>query len=69
MGDDDFENQNQTRTQKKYGDHVNNFTVKGEGTKVTDTGMNMDRGCTDILMLVLFFAMIGSMGYFTHMGS
>jgi len=32
--------------------------------------MNLDdRPCTDILMLILFIAMIASMGYFTAMGA
>lgn len=52
-GDDDM------RT--KYEKEMNNFNVK-------NAGINKDRGCTDIICLLLFWAFIGAMGFATVHG-
>jgi hypothetical protein len=36
-------------------------------SKITD-GLKMDRGCTDILCLIIWFAFLGFMGYLTYYG-
>jgi len=48
--------------QQKYGEEANNFNAEGDGVK---EGLNHDRGCTDILCLLVFIAFLGSMGYLT----
>jgi len=45
----------------KYEEDMNNF-------KVENAGINRDRGCTDILCLLLLWAFIGAMGYATVYG-
>jgi hypothetical protein len=50
------------RFKDKYGDDVNNFNVKNSGI---ENGLVENRGCTDILCLLVFFAFLGSLGYLT----
>jgi choline transporter-like protein 2/4/5 len=46
---------------KKYEEDMNRF-------KVENAGINKDRGCTDILCLLILWAFIGAMGYATVYG-
>ena len=47
--------------EEKYADDIANF-------KACNPGMNRDRGCTDILFLIVWFAFLGSLGYLTNLG-
>jgi len=49
----------QDRVNQKYGDDVNNYSFN------KDKLMNKNRGCTDIICLVIFLAFLGSLGYLT----
>ena len=46
----------------KYGEDTENFKTEFDG------GIKMDRGCTDILCLVIFWSFIGAMVYLTSYG-
>ena len=48
---------------EKYGD-----AVSGYSATAYEKGLNMDRKPTDILMLLIFIAFVGAMGYLTHYG-
>lgn len=58
--DDNFE---KVKPQKKdkYEEQVKNFSVKHDD-------INRERGCNDLLCLIIFFIFIGSMGYLTFYG-
>ena len=51
-------------TTDKYGGDASNFKMDDKYAN----GINMDRKPTDILMLILFIAFIGGMGYCTNYG-
>ena len=52
----------QNSMQAKYADDTANFKVDFDG------GIKKDRGCTDILCLIIFWAFIGAMGFLTVYG-
>ena len=67
--DDDYKKVKKTaneQTTDKYGDDANNFSLAdNENMK---NGMCRDRKMTDILMLIIFMAFIGAMGFCTVYG-
>jgi len=48
----------------KYDSDINNFSAKEKGLD----GVKRDRGCTDILCLIVFLGTIVAMGYCTIYG-
>jgi hypothetical protein len=47
--------------QDKYKEQAENF-------KVSEGGMNLNRGCNDVLCFLVFVSFVGSMGYLTYYG-
>jgi len=63
--DDDFKKQKLSgddAKRAKYGDDCAGFSVRNSGI---ENGLVTDRKCTDMLMLILFVAFLGAMGYVT----
>lgn len=66
--DDDYHNmeggdEDPDDPKNKYKDDLDGFS-----TGLTDEGINRDRGCTDILCLIIYIAFIGAMIYATIFG-
>ena len=47
-------------TREKYKEEIESFTVR-ENSKITDNGMNHNRGCTDFLCLLVFIGTVVAM--------
>ena len=56
------QDENKNRLQNKYGKDVDNYNF--DKNKIND-GINKNRGCTDIICLIVFLAFLGSLGYLT----
>jgi hypothetical protein len=64
---DDNYYQHEGGRKKGYDDELSKFNCK-DGSTIQD-GIVKERGCTDILCLLVFIAFISSMGYLTFLGS
>ena len=64
MEEDDYHQVSEK--QKGYDQDAKKFSVRND-TPIKD-GIVHERGCTDVLCLLIFFAFLGSMGYLAHVG-